>query len=131
MDDVFWRIINREISAYVVYEDDRFIAFLDINPVTKGHTLLVPKVSVDYIFDLDDALLSDMMVCAKKVSRGIINAISCIKVATAVVGLEVPHAHMHLIPINSMDDFDFARHVGISVVEMQEICDNIRRGIML
>ncbi len=104
MATIFTKIINGEIPCYKVAEDDRYFAFLDINPVAKGHTLVVPKCETDYLFDLDDDTLAGMMVFAKRVARRIEGAIACKRVAVLVVGLEVPHAHIHLIPIGSERD---------------------------
>ena len=101
MASIFSRIIAGEIPSYKVAEDDNYYAFLDINPLTKGHTLVVPKQEVDYIFDLDDRTLSGMMLFAKRVAAQIQREIACKKVAIVVLGLEVPHAHIHLIPIQS------------------------------
>lgn len=109
MATIFSRIINGEIPCYKVAEDDNYFAFLDINPLTKGHTLVVPKAEVDYIFDLDDDTLAGMIVFAKRVAVKIKERISCKRVAMVVLGLEVPHAHIHLIPINREADVDFHR----------------------
>ena len=109
MATIFSRIINGEIPCYKVAEDDNYFAFLDINPLTKGHTLVVPKTEVDYIFDLDDDTLAGMIVFAKRVAAKIKERISCKRVAMVVLGLEVPHAHIHLIPINREEDVDFHR----------------------
>lgn len=107
MATIFSRIIAGEIPSYKVAEDDRFYAFLDINPLMKGHTLVVPKQEVDYLFDLDDRTLQDMIVFAKRVAEKIKSKIECKKVAMVVLGLEVPHAHIHLIPMNTESDVDF------------------------
>lgn len=107
MATIFSRIIAGEIPSYKVAEDDRFYAFLDINPLMKGHTLVVPKQEVDYLFDLDDRTLQDMIVFAKRVAEKIKSKIECKKVAMVVLGLEVPHAHIHLIPMNTESDIDF------------------------
>ncbi len=104
MASVFTRIIRGEIPCYRVAEDDRFIAFLDIRPIQKGHTLVVPKTEVDYIFDLDEETLAGMMLFARKVAMAIREVIECNRIGMAVLGLEVPHAHIHLIPINSEGD---------------------------
>lgn len=109
MASIFTKIINRELPAHVIADNDKFIAFLDIHPITQGHTLVVPKVEIDYIFDLVDAFLSEIMLFAKRVSTGIQAAIPCVRVGIAVVGLEVPHAHMHLVPINTVHDIDFSK----------------------
>lgn len=107
MASIFSRIIAGEIPCYKVAEDDKYFAFLDINPLTKGHTLVVPKQEVDYIFDLDDATLQDMVIFAKRIAEKIKTVTGCKKVAMVVLGLEVPHAHIHLIPMNSENDVDF------------------------
>lgn len=101
---IFSRIISGEIPSYKIAEDDRFYAFLDINPIQKGHTLVIPKLEVDYLFDMDDQLLGDMMVFAKKVAGKMKQVLDCKKVAVMVIGLEVAHAHIHLIPINKEPD---------------------------
>lgn len=109
MASLFTKIINREIPGHIVAEDDQFIAFLDIMPLVNGHTLVVPKKEIDYIFDHDDKTLSEMMVFAKKVAKAIKKTIACKRVGVAVIGLEVPHTHVHLVPMNSMDDINFTR----------------------
>jgi histidine triad (HIT) family protein len=109
MPSIFSRIINREIPAHIVAEDDRFIAFLDVMPLVEGHTLVVPKQEVDYIFDLDATTLADMMVFAQQVAGAVKKSIPCKRIGVAVIGLEVPHAHVHLVPMNSMGDINFMR----------------------
>ena len=106
---IFSRIIAGEIPSYKIAEDENYYAFLDINPLTKGHTLVVPKQEIDYIFDLDDATLAGMMLFAKQVAHKIKQKIACKRVAVVVLGLEIPHAHIHLIPIQSENDVDFHR----------------------
>lgn len=124
---IFSRIVAGEIPCYKVAEDDRFFAFLDINPMTKGHTLVVPKQETDYLFDLDDAMLADMMVFAKKVAASLQKHMDCVRVGVAVIGLEVPHAHIHLIPIKSESDMNFRNpKLKLSPEEMQEIAENVR-----
>lgn len=108
MATIFTRIINGEIPCYKIAENEEFFAFLDINPLSEGHTLVVPKVEVDYLFDLDDSLLGRMMVFAKGIAVKIKTEVDCSRVAVAVIGLEVPHAHIHLIPIKSEADFNFS-----------------------
>lgn len=108
MATIFSRIIAGEIPCYKVAESDKFFAFLDINPLVKGHTLVVPKKEVDYIFELDDAELGEMMIFAKKVAKAIEQAVPCVRVGVSVIGLEVPHAHIHLIPINKERDMLFS-----------------------
>lgn len=122
MASIFSRIIAGEIPSYKVAEDENYFAFLDINPLTKGHTLVVPKKEVDYIFDLDDETLAGMVLFAKKVAARIKQEIDCTRVALVVLGLEVPHAHIHLIPIQSENDVDFHREkLKLSPEEFREI----------
>lgn len=127
MASIFTRIINGEIPCYKVAEDDRYFAFLDINPLTKGHTLVVPKQETDYIFDLDDKMLGDMMIFAKKIARKIKEKIDCKRVAVVVLGMEVPHAHIHLIPINSEQEVDFHREkLKLTPDEFQKVAELIQ-----
>ena len=122
MATIFSRIINGEIPCYKIAENDKFFAFLDINPVSKGHTLVVPKKEVDYIFTLGDEELGEMMVFAKKVSAAIEKAMPCKRIGVAVIGLEVPHAHIHLIPIVEEGDMDFKKeHVHLTNDEFLDI----------
>lgn len=124
---IFSKIIAGEIPSYKCAENDRFYAFLDINPVAKGHTLVVPKHEVDYLFDLDDDELADMIVFAKRVAKAIRAAYPCRKVGMAVLGLEVNHAHIHLIPLQSEGDMDFRREkLQLTAEEMEEIARRIR-----
>ncbi|MDD2995291.1 MAG: HIT family protein [Bacteroidia bacterium] len=124
---IFSRIIAGEIPCYKVAEDDRFFAFLDINPMSKGHTLVVPKQETDYLFDLDDNMLADMMVFAKKVAASLQKHMDCVRVGVAVIGLEVPHAHIHLIPIKSESDMNFRNpKLKLSPDEMKEIAQAVR-----
>ncbi|MBA3648751.1 MAG: HIT domain-containing protein [Chitinophagales bacterium] len=109
MGSIFTKIINREIPAYIVAEDDKFIAFLDIMPLAEGHTLVIPKKEIDDFFDIEDTMLSDMVVFAKHVAQAIKKSIYCRKIGVAVVGLEVPHAHIHLIPLQSVEDINFSK----------------------
>jgi histidine triad (HIT) family protein len=109
MASIFTRIIQREIPGHIVAEDERFIAFLDVSPLVEGHVLVVPKQEVDYIFDLEDQYLADLHVFAKKVAIALKMAIPCRRVGVAVIGLEVPHVHVHLVPMNSMGDINFTR----------------------
>lgn len=104
MSGIFSKIIKGEIPSYKIAENDRFFAFLDINPMAKGHVLVVPKQEIDYLFDLEDGLLSEMAVYSKKVAKAIAKAIPCQRVGVMVIGMEVPHAHIHLIPINKESD---------------------------
>lgn len=109
MPTIFTRIINREIPGHIVAEDDHNIAFLDINPLNEGHTLVVPKQEVDKLFDLDEESYLKLQAFAHKVAKAIETAIPCLRVGVAVIGLEVPHAHIHLIPLHGMHDIDFSR----------------------
>ena len=107
MATIFTKIINGEIPSYKIAEDDNFYAFLDINPLAKGHTLVVPKKEVDYLFDLDDDTLGGLHIFAKKIAKAIEKTVPCKRIGTTVIGLEVPHAHLHLIPINNITDMNF------------------------
>jgi histidine triad (HIT) family protein len=109
MSSIFTKIVNREIPAHIVAEDENHLAFLDINPLVMGHCLVIPKQEIDYIYDLPDEALSKINLFAKKVAQAIEATVSCDRVGIAVIGLEVPHAHIHLIPINTMDDMNFSR----------------------
>lgn len=126
MSTIFGKIINKEIPAYIVAENDRFLAFLDIMPLKKGHVLVIPKIEVDYIFDMEDELLGEMMVFSKMVARKIKHVIPCKKIGVAVVGLEVAHAHIHLIPIDNVSDMNFANSkLTLGQDEMNTIRDLI------
>ena len=126
MATIFSRIIQGEIPCYKIAEDERFFAFLDINPVMKGHTLVVPKREDDYIFNLDDDEIGAMMVFAKKVAKAIEKAVPCKRIAVAVIGLEVPHAHIHLIPITQEGDMDLKKeHVKLTQEEFVEVQKSI------
>ena len=125
MSTIFSKIAAGEIPSYKCAEDDRFYAFLDINPVVKAHTLVIPREETDYIFDMDDESLAAFQVFAKKVARAIRTAFPCKKVAQVVLGLEVNHAHIHLIPINTEADVDFKKHIKLSDEEMKEAADKI------
>lgn len=132
MTTIFSKIVKNEIPSYRIAEDDRFFAFLDINPLAKGHTLVIPKKEVDYLFDLEDDLLAGMNVFAKKVARAIEKVITCKRIGVAVLGLEVPHAHIHLIPINSEADISFSRpKLKFSEAEFIELAEKISREVKL
>lgn len=109
MPSVFSQIARYEIPAHIVAEDDQHLAFLDINPLVMGHVLVIPKKEVDYIYDLEDDELAALHIFAKKVAKSLKLAVPCLRIGISVIGLEVPHAHIHLIPLNSMDDIDFNR----------------------
>jgi histidine triad (HIT) family protein len=126
MASIFSRIVAGEIPCYKVAEDDRFFAFLDISPVAKGHTLVIPKQEVDYIFDLDDETYNGLMAFARKVARALEGAVECKRVGVAVMGLEVPHAHVHLIPITTEGDMNFFREkLSLPAEEMAAIAARI------
>ena len=129
MATIFSRIVAGEIPCHKIAEDEEFFAFLDINPVSKGHTLVIPKQETDYIFDLDDAVLGRMMAFAKRVARAQEAAIACKRIGMAVMGLEVPHAHIHLIPITKESDmyFDKGKKV-MSEEELAEVAASIRKA---
>lgn len=130
MASIFSRIINGEIPCYKIAEDQRYFAFLDINPLAKGHTLVVPKEETDYIFDLSDDQLAGMIVFAKKVALAIEKSVSCKRIGIAVLGLEVAHAHIHLIPINNLEDINFAKpKLKLSKEEFEEIAGKIRNHL--
>lgn len=130
MPSIFTKIINREIPSYTVAEDDRFIAFLDINPLSLGHTLIVPKKEVDYFFDVDDDSLSAMMVFSKRVAAAIKKSVGCRRVGIAVIGFEVPHAHLHLVPMNGMGDINFANpKLKLSKEEFEKVAKDIKANL--
>jgi histidine triad (HIT) family protein len=131
MPTIFSRIVAGEIPSYRIHEDGRYYAFLDIHPLTRGHTLVIPKIEEDYIFDLKDDLLGGMMVFAKKVAKAIDLTMECKRVGVAVLGLEVPHAHIHLIPINNLHDIEFSRpKLQLSDEELTSIARRISSAIV-
>ena len=127
MATIFSRIADGEIPSYRVAADDKHYAFLDINPVAKGHVLVIPRREVDYIFDLDKEEYTGLMLFARRVAKAIEKAIPCERVGVAVVGLEVPHTHIHLLPINSEADMDFSKKHSFPAEEMQAIADAIAK----
>jgi histidine triad (HIT) family protein len=130
MASIFTKIINGEIPAYKVAEDENYFAFLDIFPVAKGHTLVIPKKEVDYLFDLDDETYAGLQLFAKKVAKGLKEAIPCEKVGVLVLGLEVPHAHIHLVPMqNEGDLLNFSEKKKFTPEEFQEITKLISENI--
>ena len=132
MASVFTRIINGEIPCYRVAEDERFLAFLDVRPLVAGHTLVVPKQETDYIFDLDDRTLAEMMVFAKKVAKAMKEVIECRRIGVAVLGLEVPHAHIHLVPMTSERDLLFTNpRVVVSDEENRRLAKAINERVTL
>lgn len=127
MATIFTKIVKGEIPCYKIAEDERFFAFLDINPLAKGHTLVIPRQETDYIFDLDDKTLSDMTVFAKKVAKAIEEVVPCNRIGVVVLGLEVPHAHIHLVPIDSEADISFSKpRVHMSEDEFSKLAEDIR-----
>jgi histidine triad (HIT) family protein len=130
MASIFTRIVRGEIPCYKIAESEDFLAFLDINPLAKGHTLVIPKQETDYYFDLEDDLLASMQVFSKKVARAIDKVMDCKRVGVVVLGLEVPHAHIHLIPINSLYDIEFSRpKLRLSKEEFEDIASRIRSAL--
>jgi histidine triad (HIT) family protein len=130
MASIFTRIINRDIPGYIVAEDERYIAFLDINPLVLGHTLVVPKQEVDYIFDIDDEMLAGLTVFAKKVAVAVKKAVPCKRIGVAVIGLEVPHTHVHLVPMNSMGDINFTKQkLSPSKEELSATAEKIKTAL--
>ncbi|MBO7506428.1 MAG: HIT family protein [Paludibacteraceae bacterium] len=126
MATIFTKIIKGEIPCYKIAEDENFFAFLDINPVQKGHTLVVPKIEDDYIFHLDDQTLAGLMTFSKKVAKAIEKAVPCKRISVAVIGLEVPHTHVHLIPISQESDLNFSKKQQLAPEEMEKIAESIR-----
>ncbi len=130
MASVFSKIIAGEIPCYKVAENDYCIAFLDISPLAKGHLLCVPKQEVDYIFDLDDKTFTELHLFSKKVAKALAKVCPCLRIGTAVIGVDVPHAHIHLIPLNSSDDIDFKKpHLSFPPEEMQQLASAIAAAI--
>lgn len=130
MATIFSKIAVGEIPSYKIAEDDRYFAFLDINPLAKGHVLVIPKKEVDYIFDLEDELLADMMVFAKRIAVAIKKVIPCLRIGVAVLGLEVPHAHIHLVPLNSESDISFQKpRVKLTQDEFVDIAKKIAEAL--
>lgn len=126
METIFTKIIKGEIPCYKIAENDNFFAFLDINPLNGGHTLVVPKKHSSYIFDIDDQELGEMMIFAKKIAKAIEKSIPCKRIGVAVIGLEVPHTHIHLVPLNEENDLNFKKQrPNFSKEEMQKIADKI------
>ena len=132
MATIFTKIIKGEIPCYLIAEDDRYFAFLDINPLKAGHTLVVPKKETDYLFDLEDDQLSGLILFSKKVASAIKSAIPCNRIGIAVLGLEVPHAHIHLVPMDTMDDVNFKNpKLKFSSEEFKKIAAKISRKVIL
>jgi len=132
METIFTKIIKGEIPCFKIAEDDLFFAFLDIAPLSKGHTLVVPKQQIDYIFDLENEQLAKMIIFAKKIAKAIQKNVTCKRIGMAVVGLEVPHTHIHLVPINQVDDMNFAKPtLKLTQEELQELATKIANTVEL
>ena len=130
MPGIFSRIVTGEIPSYKIAENELCFAFLDINPLKKGHVLVIPKLEVDYIFDLDETTYTELLLFANKIAKAIKAAIDCKRVGVAVIGMEVPHAHIHLIPIHNESDMNFNNvKLKLSSEEMTEICHQIQRKL--
>jgi len=126
---VFTKIINGEIPSYKIAENDKFFAFLDIFPVAKGHVLVIPKEEIDKVFDLSDELLSEILLFARPIAKAIESVIPCKRVGLSVIGLEVPHAHLHLVPLNNISDMDFTKKLKLSDEELKEIQEKILKAL--
>lgn len=126
MSSIFTKIVNGEIPCYKIAEDENYLAFLDVNPNAKGHTLCIPKKEINKIFDMDENLYLGLMKFSRNVAQAIEKAIDCKRVGIAVIGLEVPHAHVHLIPLNDMDDMRFVKKVILTEDEFKSIADSIK-----
>lgn len=127
---LFSKIIKGEIPCYKIAENDDYFAFLDIRPLQAGHTLVVPKIETDYIFDLSDEQLSGLILFVKKVAKAIEKVVPCERIGVAVIGLEVPHCHVHLTPINTIQDLNFSKTKDISKEDMQQLAEKIRNAIL-
>lgn len=132
MSTIFTKIINAEIKAHIVAEDQNYLAFLDVRPVVRGHVLCIPKIEVDYIFDMDDANYAGLMLFSKKVALGLKQVVECKKIGVSVVGLEVPHAHVHLIPMNTISDMNFSNErIMLNDEEFKSLASEIKSKISL
>ena len=128
MASIFTKIIQGEIPSYKIAEDENYYAFLDIRPVQRGHTLVIPKKEVDYIFDLDEETLTGLILFSKRVAKAIQAVVPCNRIGLAVLGLEVPHCHVHLTPINTIHDIDFSNPKHLTAEEMKSLADEIRKN---
>jgi histidine triad (HIT) family protein len=129
MSSIFTKIVNGEIPCYKIAEDDNFLAFLDVNPNAIGHTLCIPKQEIDKIFDLDDALFLGLMQFSKKIAIALEKAVPCKRIGMSVIGLEVPHAHVHLIPLNEMDEMRFQNKVRLSKEQFEDLVKKIEDNL--
>ena len=129
MSSIFTKIVNGEIPCYKIAEDENFLAFLDVNPNAQGHTLCIPKQEIDKIFEIEDDLYIGLMQFSKKIAIALEKTVPCLRVGMAVVGLEVPHAHVHLIPLNEMDEIRFQNKVSMTKEEFQALAENIKQNL--
>ena len=130
MATIFTKIIKGEIPCHKIAEDERFLAFLDINPTAEGHTLVIPKVEVDYLFNLDDETYTGLMLFAKRLAPAIAKAVPCLRIGVAVIGLEVPHTHIHLVPLNTMGDINFSKpKLKPSQEELAKVAERIKKNL--
>ena len=127
MPTIFTKIVNGEIPCHKILEDANYLAFLDVRPIAAGHTLVIPKKEVDYVFDMDDALLSGLMLFARRAAKMIKKEVACNKIGIMVAGLEVPHAHIHLVPIASVHDLNFAKAQAAKQEDLSSLAERIRR----
>ena len=130
MASIFSKIVNGEIPSHKIAENDEFLAFLDAFPITYGHTLVIPKKEIDYIFDLDTELYASLFVFAKSIVPAIEKVVPCLRIGLSVIGLEVPHAHVHLLPLNSMKDADFSKKIKVTQDELASLAEKIRNNII-
>ena len=129
MSSIFTKIVNGEIPCYKIAEDENFLAFLDVNPNAQGHTLCIPKQEIDKIFEIEDDLYIGLMQFSKKIAIALEKTVPCLRVGMALVGLEVPHAHVHLIPLNEMDEMRFQNKVSMTKEEFQALAENIKQNL--
>ncbi|KAF2340043.1 HIT family protein [Flavobacterium tistrianum] len=129
MASIFSKIVNGEIPAYKIAEDENYLAFLDVNPNAKGHTLCIPKQEIDKIFDMDEELYLGLMKFSKRIAAALEKTVPCKRIGMAVVGLEVPHAHVHLIPLNEMDEMRFINKVSLSKEEFEALTKDIQANL--
>ena len=129
MSSIFTKIINGEIPSYKLAEDENFIAILDVNPNANGHSLCIPKQEINKIFDMDETLYLELMKFSRKVAKAVEKTVECKRIGVAVVGLEVPHVHVHLIPLHDMDDMRFQRKVNLTKEEFEELAEAIRKNL--
>ncbi|GHB59314.1 HIT family protein [Persicitalea jodogahamensis] len=131
MSSIFSKIVAGEIPCHKIAETNEFLAFLDVNPIARGHTLVIPKKEVDYIFDLDDDLYLGLMNFAKRIAPAIETVVPCKRIGVSIIGLEVPHAHVHLVPLNSMGDIDFGKKIKMSTEELAQLAEQIREKVKI